>query len=94
MPHPEFSTIPVGNDEPQGYAVRRDHNGEVHYLAARLDPSKIGRYSLELAEGTCKVFRCDPTHDRATQQDTRWLPWPTDHLPYGKPMSAIGHRAP
>lgn len=76
MGHPEFRTVAVGLDDK--HVVQRIHNGEVRYLAAQLDKSKMARLSLDLAEGTCKVLRNGP--DRATDERA-WLPWPADALP-------------
>jgi hypothetical protein len=83
MAHPNFATVPFGLDGL--HHVQRTQDGMVTYLAKRLDNTKLAAYSLDLAEGTCKVLRHDGATGRA--RDDVWLPWPTDCLPYRRPMS-------
>lgn len=80
-----FATMPIGNDGL--YAVQRSHRGVVQYLAAPIDKTKVARVPRDLAERTVRVLTHNDTTGAFTERDDHWLPWPTDHLPYGRPMS-------
>lgn len=83
--HAVFNTVPVGLDGLQ--AISRTHRGTVSYLAQTLSPDKIGKYPKDLAERTVRVLTHLDTTGAPTERQDSWLPWPTDHLPTGRPCS-------
>jgi hypothetical protein len=78
-----FNAVPVGLDGL--YVIRRDQAGTQSYLAEIRDATMIGRYSKDLADRTVRTLTEDS--DYADSNRHTWLPWHTDHLPYGRPMS-------